>query len=176
MTTPLVEGDFLRVLLELNPIAVAIIIWAWGWGSLLLVALRSHAVKILLRHPAIMFGDFILLPVAGGLIAWFYSNIGDASEITSSSGWAISASLLAVALTVMSERRVGHFSAWYVPHLSFYWFMSYIVLMLAGKGLTQMIVDGGSVSNWTLWAVALGLVLTHISLPLVFGSKALPRP
>lgn len=122
-------NDFLKPILLLNPIAVAFVIWFWGFGSLALIAIRTNTVtSILLKHPGFMVGDFLLLPITGLLVAYFYQHSGPAESIVTSKLWTIGGVTIATILTVVSIVRNDLVNIWFVPHGVFYWFMAYMLV------------------------------------------------
>jgi len=136
-TGTIVENDFLKPILLLNPTLVAFLIWFWGFGSLALIAMRTDTVtSVLLKHPGFMVGDFFLLPITGLLVAHFYQHTGPAESIVTSKLWTIGGATAATILTVVSVVRNDLINIWFVPHGVFYWFMAYMLVIFFPKGLS----------------------------------------
>ena len=173
----IMANDFLKPVLSLNPVAVALLIWFWGFGSLVLIAIRTNSLaSVLLKHPGFMVGDFFLLPLTGLLIAYFYQHSGATATSVTSKLWTIGGATLATILTLISILRNDLINIWFIPHGAFYWFMAYICITFFPRGLLHLVVTGADKWLWFVWSAALLTVSSHLVLPLIFGPKILPKP
>ena len=150
--------------------------WFWCFGSLVLVAVRTNAVSsVLLRHPGFMIGDFFLIPLACFLMTYFYQTIDHPVPLVMSPKWNYVA-ILGLVLASISGIRFHLVSLWWIPHLTFYWFMAYALITFLAKGLLQLVVGGEKDSRWLIWLGVLIAICIHEMLPLIFGPKTLPKP
>ena len=135
----------------------ATIVFLWGAGSLFLVAVKTSTVKsIFLKKPSIIIGESLILPTIAGIIANSTKNINDIFSQTFV--WPIlGASFL---LTMVSASRNKQLHQLWIPHLAFYWFMLFIVLVHLSKFDFDL--------SW--WLVLIGALL-HQSLGILFPKK-----
>ena len=170
------QNDFLRFLLDRSPVVVALAVWAWGYGSLLLIAVKTDSIRTLLRHPGFTIGDFFLLPLAAGLMTWFYHSVEDPVPVTQRAVFGYVMAVAAGVATFLSATRIGYFSPWLLPHLAFYWFMSYVALTFFAKGAVQLTSRNEAQLLWLLWGASLLAIIVHLLLGVIFGPKRLPQP
>lgn len=129
----------------------------WGALSLLLVTIKTSSVKtIFLKKPSIIIGDFFILPAIAGIIASSAKNF---------EGFFFSLSTLVLLftslfLTLISTFRNKLTHPIWIPHLAFYWFMTFIIL----TRLSRFDLD----LSW--WLVLIGAVF-HQSLGILFPKK-----
>jgi len=169
------ENDFLNPLFSLGPFIVAMVILFWGFGTLVLVAIKTKTVfSVLLANPAFI-GDFLLLPVAGFLITYFYRSVTSSIDIIILPVWSYGILTIAVILTVVSVTRNELFSIWWLPHQTFYCFFAYLSISFLIKGLLQLIIGAGSKPLWLIWTGVLILVTSSGVLGLIFP-KVFPKP
>lgn len=173
------QNDFLNPLFSLNPVLVALIIWIAGWGSLFLFALRTNSLSSFLKHPGFMFGDFLMLPLAGFLITLFYQQITTPVSSVTSKNWTYITAIIALFLTALSAYRTlfvwktAPADIFLAPHLIFYFLFLYALINFLSKGLLQLLPNSTSF----LWILYLGVIVaisTHLTLPLIFGQKTFP--
>ena len=136
---------------------IAALTLVWGVGSLFLVAVKTSTVKsIFLKKPSIIIGDFLILPTIAGTIANSTKNLDDLFSHTFV--WFIlSASFL---LTMISAFRNKLTHPLWIPHLAFYWFMTFIILAF----LLRLNL------NLSWWLVLIGAII-HQSLGILFPKK-----
>jgi hypothetical protein len=176
-TLEIMGNDILKPILSLNPIAVAFLICFWGFGSLALIAIRTNTLEsVLLRHPGFIVGDFFLLPMTGLLIAYFYQHTNATGILATSKLWTIGGVILATILTSVSAVRNDLMNIWFIPHGTFYWFMAYMCATFFPKGLLILVMIGAEKWLWYVWCTALLTLSSHLILPMIFGSKVLPKP
>lgn len=134
------QNDFLNPLFSLNPIIVALIVWFTGWGSLFLIAWKTNSISVvLLKHPGFMIGDFLLLPLAGFLITYFYQSVNSPMTFVTSMKFTYFAIIFAVICTMLSALRSifitkNYHGIWSLPHITFIWFMVYILASFISTG------------------------------------------
>lgn len=139
---------------------VAVIIFVWGVGSLLLVAFKTDSFKsVFLKTPSIIVGDVFILPLIGALIgsAWHDSNpnflSGHVTYILL---------FLALLLAALSAIRNQLLNPWWLPHIFFYWFLAFVVLLFLATAF-----DARSM----LWWLVLVGILIHQLLGIVYPKK-----
>ena len=152
---------------------VALVIWASGWGSLLLIAWRTEAVtSVLLRSPGYMIGDFLMLPLAGFLIARYYRTHGSPHLLEN----AARATLLAISIATLATITLTLFSllisqhyhgVWSVPHTLFIWLIACILTGFFLRSTPRLWSNRTWSSYFPYVSVVLALVV-HISLKLAF--------
>ncbi len=169
------ENDILRPLLGLHPVVLAVIVWAWGYGSLLLAAIKTQSLRDLFTHPGFIVGDFFMLPIAAGLIAWFYHAVSDPVPSATHVVWTLGAGVSALVLTIVSVVRSGNVEVWWWPHTGFYWFMTYLVTAFMGKSLLQLVRGEEDYAMWALWLGVMLAIAVHLILPTIFGPKNLDQ-
>ncbi len=97
----------------------------WGVLSLLIVAIKTNSVKtIFLKKPSIIIGDFFILPSIAGIIVSSTRNLD--GFFSGLSTWVIL--LTSLFLTLISTFRNKLTHPLWIPHLAFYWFMTFIIL------------------------------------------------
>lgn len=169
------QNDSYRLLFDLPPYILGAIVWLWGFGSLVFYGWRTKTLRsVVLKNPAILIGDFFILPAIAFLISVFYQTIENPLLQAQSTVWTISAVITAAMLTIISAVRYKLFNLWFLPHMLFYWFFAYLVLTFLTKGLYQLIFGSSNTQLWILWiAVFIGIVL-HQLLG-IFYPKKFPR-
>jgi len=174
------QNDFLNPLFSLPPIVVALIIWFTGWGSLVLIAWRTNSVSTaLLKHPGFMIGDFLLLPLAGFLITYFYQSVSNPVTSLASMKFTYFAIIFAVLCTMLATLgsifiTKNYHGIWSVPHTIFIWFMVYILASFIPRGFFQLI-HVPSTKLWIVGLLVLFFAISHLALPLIFGPKTFPK-
>ncbi|MBI2596383.1 hypothetical protein HYW46_06665 [Candidatus Daviesbacteria bacterium] len=164
------NNDFLNYLFNLQPTWVALLIFLWGVGSLLIVAAKTKTIKtVLFKNPGIVVGDFFLLPIAGGLITFFYQQVTNPVPVNNPL-WTLSIMFISLLLTIFSALRFKLLNILWLPHGLFYLFMSYIVLTFISKGLWQLI-HGGTPLLWLIWILVVFAVTTHQLLGILWSKK-----
>lgn len=176
------QNDFLNPVLSLTPSLVAVIIWFAGWGSLFLIAWRTDSItSVLLKHPGFMVGDFVLLPLAGFLVAYFYQSADSVLDLMRSKKWdyfsIIFATLFTIVATSYSIFISKHYQGiWSIPHTIFIWFIIYILANFLSKGSYQLLYK----PNRYLWMIYIGVLIAisfHIIIKLsIFGAARFPMP
>ena len=173
------QNDFINPLFSLNPILVAVIIWLTGWGYLFLFALRTNSLDTFLRHPGFMIGDFLMLPLAGFLITFFYQQFTNPISLITSKNWTYIALVIGLSLAVLSAYRTlfvwktAPVDILIIPHFFFYWFISYILINFFIKGLLQNLSSSTPLS-WLIYIGVILVVLVHLILPMIFDPKIFP--
>ncbi len=158
------QNDFLNFLFSLHPILVGLIIWAISWGSLLPIEFETNS-SILFRNPI---GYFVLLPLTGILITYFYQSFGTAvKQITSTkftySMLALSA-LITGAITLYSILTNHYNGIWSIPHTLGISFTVYIITSFIFKGFLQLFHSSFQTRFLIIYIVTLVIVLIHILL------------
>lgn len=129
----------------------------WGVGSLFLVAVKTNSVKtVFLKTPSILIGDFFILPAIAGIIGNSAENLDNI--FTSISTLLIL--LISFCLTIISTLRNRLIHTSWIPHLMFYWFMTFIILLFLSKFALNL--------SW--WLVLIGAIV-HQSLGILFHKK-----
>lgn len=176
----MIQNDFLNPLFSMNPFIVAIIIWFTGWGSLFLIARKTNSITTnLLKHPGFMIGDFLLLPLAGFLITYFYQSVSNPTDSVMSVKFTYFALIFGfvyvVASTLGSIFVTNNLHGiWSIPHGIFIWLMAYILSGFISRGFFQLI-HVNNTTLWIIWIAVLFIGIVHVSFPLIFGPKTFPR-
>ena len=141
-------------------ILTIVLTFFWGVSSLFLVAIRTNSVKtILLKKPSITIGDFFILPTIAGIIATHYQQVSIGNLFLDVSVWLIL--IISLLLVVISAVRFKLLHPLWLPHIVFYWFMTFIILLfLSNLKLNTL--------SW--WLVLIGTI-THQSLGVLFPKK-----
>ncbi|MEX2008464.1 MAG: hypothetical protein WD850_03175 [Candidatus Spechtbacterales bacterium] len=170
------EGDFLAPLLNLSPLVVASVAWAWGFGSLVVVGVKTQTFRRnILKNPAVMVGDVLLLPVSAGLIVLFYQSVQQPLAETAVPAWSIAGGIIASVITATFAVRFQLLNIWWLPHGLFFLFMAYLVVVFSTKGAYQLLLGPSSPSLWLLWTSPLLLIALHHLLGMRF-KKRFPTP
>lgn len=164
-------SDIFAFIFRLNPVLVAIIVWFWGFGSLVLVGIKTNSIKsVVLKSPSIMIGDFFLLPITAYFIALGYQRVNEPVWLTTLTLWSVITLAVAFALALLSRSRFGLTTVWWLPHITFYWFMAYIVLTFLTKGFWQL-NKGASFDLFVIWLFVFLSMLTHQLLGIKWQKK-----
>lgn len=156
--------DFLNPLFSLNPIIMGVVILISGAGSLLVYGMMIRKVQSLAK-PSFIIGDFILLPLIGVAMNYFYQGVDTPTKFVNSYWWLLLTGLIALLLGIISIIRFDLLKPLFIPHLVFVFLMTYAVITFLTKGFWQLVsVDG----NTTLWLVYL-FVLTGSILVKLLG-------
>ena len=140
-------------------ILTIILTFIWGVSSLFLVAIRTNSVKtILLKKPSIIIGDFFILPTIAGIIATHYQQVSIGNLFLDVSVWLIL--IISLLLAIFSAMRFGLLHPLWIPHLLFYWFMAFIILIF----LSTFEIS----PSW--WLVLTGIII-HQLLGILFPKK-----
>lgn len=164
-------SDILAPLFRLNPVFAAIIVWFWGFGSLTLVGIKTISIKsVILKSPSIMIGDFFLLPITAYFIVLGYQRVNEPVWLTTLPLWSVITIAVAFALALLSRNRFRLASVWWLPHITFYWFMAYIVLTFLSKVFWQL-TKKANFELFMIWLFIFLLVLTHQLLGIKWQKK-----
>ncbi len=128
----------------------------FGFISLLPVAIKTNKVSTLFKNPAFVIGDFVLLPMASGVMTYFY-------EIQ----WSWQVFIIALLITFMAGIKYKLLNIWWVPHGLFYLFFLYLLLGFMLDALSQ-ILRGDNIERAL---VALILVVGCVALHQILGAK-----
>lgn len=116
-----------------------------------------------------------MLPLAGFLITLFYQSIESPVAIITSSKWIYISAVIAT-FTIILSVLCGIFIAkrnytfWYIPHVIFIWFITYIVSNFLINGVLQLLSN----STLFLWAIYIGVIISmiiHVTFTFIFGPK-----
>lgn len=143
MSLSITQNDLLNKLVSFNPFVVGLLVWFTGWGSLFLIGWGTNNLDTLLSLK-FMIGDFIMLPLAGGLITYFYQSVKKPSSLATSKNITYFASVFATSITVISTLYslfISHHyqGVWSIPHTVFIWLMSYILVSFISRGFIQIL-------------------------------------
>ena len=134
----------------------------WGTGSLFLVAVKTGSLKtVFFKKPSIILGDFLILPIIGGLIVNILVKRETALFDLSSVVFYLSI-VVGLLLAVFSAIRNQQLSYLWLPHILFYWLMAFFILyfLIVSFDLTLI--------AW--WIVLIG-VFVHQSLGIIYPKK-----
>lgn len=169
------KNDFLYPLFSLPPFIVYLVVLIWGFGSILLLAIKTKAVKnILLKNPGFIVGDFFLLPAGGGLITFFYQSVSEPLLITTSHLWHLLSFAISLGITLGTGLRYKLIQTSYIiglPHGLFHLFFTYLFLTFISKGFWQLIFGESSITLWIVWAAAIVTVLFHLLLGTIWPKR-----
>ncbi len=162
------QNDFLYPLFTLSPYIVAIIVLVWGFGSLLIVAIKTKTVMTrFFINPKFMLGDLFLLPLAGGLITFFYQEVSIPLSITTSPLWNIVTLAISLFISLGVGAKLRLLSLKYIlglPHGLFHVFFTYLFLAFMSKGLWQLLFGQSSPLLWATWLIVMILVVSHLGI------------
>ena len=139
---------------------IILLTFFWGLGSLYLVAIRTKSLKsVFLKKPSILIGDFFIVPTVAGIIGNYYLDKGIDNLYSDTLAWLIL--IISLILTLISVVRFKLLHPLWLPHIVFYWFMTFIILLfLSNLELNTL--------SW--WLVLIGTI-THQSLGILFPKK-----
>lgn len=162
------QNDFLNPIFSLDPIAVALIIWSINWVTLYPIAWKTKN-TILFRNPV---GYFIMLPLSGFFITYFYQSIiHPISSVMSIefTYFAIGTSLLftitATAYSLFVTKRYN--GVYSTPHTIAIFILSYILISFFSKGILQLVHE----TTASLYLPYL-FVVFMMSAYIIFGLKS----
>lgn len=174
------QHDFLNPLFSLHPLVVALVILLTGWGSLFLIAWKTKTINtVLLGHPSFLIGDFLLLPLAGFLITYFYQSISNPSALVTTTNWNYLSVIFAIAITIVlatySVITKSYNGVWSIPHTIFILFFVYILSNFLIRGLLT-ILPMPTLSLGLIYVAVVLVILAHIVIKLtkVFGPATFP--
>lgn len=122
--------------LSKQPYVVALLVWLFAFSSLALVAVRTNTVGTgLFMNPAILLGDFTLLPAIAFLITRSSRSTKMWDAVLPSSKWSVGTATLTLLLTVISGIYFGLVNSWWMFHGLFYWLMAYMIGSFLLRGL-----------------------------------------
>lgn len=167
----------LNPVFSFNPLLVSLIILIWGWGNLFILAVKTKTLKTFLVNPGFMIGDLIILPAVGFLVVYSFQQI-TVWEIIMRVKWfyLITIAAASLALSLFSGfrtflKKTAPLHPLILPHFFFYWFMAFILINFFFMGFLQILFRGWSFLSSVIYATVVIGVLTHLSLPEIFGPK-----
>ncbi len=169
--TLITQNDFLNPLFSLNPIIVALIILFLDFSTLALVAIKTRTIKsVLFKIPAVLLGDFFLIPFTGFLITYFYQNTNTELSILADSIWTTITAFLAIIITVVFGLKFNLIKTIWIPHGIFFWFMAYIVITFISKGFYLFLFER-NVVLLSIWISVCVCIFLHQMLGLIWPKK-----
>ena len=157
------QNDFLNFLFSLHPLAMGLIVLIFGAGSLVLYGIYVGELQSLLK-PSFLIGDFILLPLIGIAINYFYQNVGTPAKFVNNHWLLLFTALIALLLVIISAIRFSLYKPVFLPHIIFVLFINYIVLTFLLKGIFQLWSKGG---DTTLWIIYIFVLIASVSVKIL---------
>ncbi len=156
-------------LLNLNPFLVGLITLLFGLSTLVIPAIKSNQVKVLFTNPAFLIGDFILLPLATILMAYYQQNF----LTTQALGEWIYILALSLVIATVAGVNFNLLKIWWLPHGIFYLYFVYLLMTFLFMSTQQIFQAYNTVESLIILITVCILVITHQILGLKFPKRIL---
>lgn len=165
------ERDFLFPLFSLHPIVVFFVTVLVGMGTLVIVPLKTKTFNTLVNSPSVLLGDFLFLPLATLLMAYFYQTMYSADLPLDSYFWTIVLAVTALCITLWLGRHFNLMNRWWLPHGIFHFLMTYAVLVFGVKGILYLVGNGAGLQRWVIWGSVVFLIGAHHAIGKIFPKR-----
>ncbi len=138
---------------------------------LLVISKTLSTLLLLIKNPAFIIGDLILLPLTVTLIALFYANVFDVVSLTSSGILPIAALIISISLTILFALRYKLVTILWLPQGVFFFLFLYSLFAFLMRGFIQLFFGNANTLHWGLWFGVIIAVIAHQALGYLYPKK-----